>query len=120
MSHRPDPVSGSQASSSTYAGIFGLDRAPRWAKEINFVITVSGAPVILLLVWSTAEIGDYNIPSFNLPTLLWFSYPANLILLWMRLSGLRWRAILAASLLIALLYSSIALFLTIARGIVIN
>jgi len=80
-----------------YYGLLGLDRLPRVVKIINLCVSVTIGSGLAFISWFD-HIYD-GVPSYiSLPFLpLVFAWPLCAVLLWLRLTGIRWFWCLIAS-----------------------
>ena len=85
-----------------YAGLLGLDRLPALAKLANWAATIGLGTLLALFSWRH-HLGRevyYQWHPLNWPLLLLFTWPLCAAVIWLRLTGLRWRwALLAAALI---------------------
>ena len=90
-----------------YGGLLGLDGLhPAW-KVLNLVLTVVIGTKLAWASWYR-PIADnhitYDFVPFSWPLIFLFAWPICALILWLRLTGLRWRWGLLAGILILAIY----------------
>jgi hypothetical protein len=94
----------------SYQGPLGLDGLPPAKKTFNLILTVLVGTVLAVFSWFGRLFeGDviYQLSPFAWPLIFLFAWPTCGVILWLRITGLKWRWSIFAAALVLGLYSVI-------------
>ncbi len=93
-----------------YAGLLGLDRLPAIVKLVNCGVTVGLGIILAVDSWAPHLGRDiyFRWHPLNWPLVLLFSWPLCTAVIWLRLTGLRWRWAFLAAAMICVAYAGLA------------
>ena len=97
-----------QKKDQPYHGLFGLDKLPNRAKALNFGLTLIIGAIIAVLAWVPPSLDSGN-PLYELSPPAWtllclLGWPIFAIILWLRLTGIKWSKSFLAVLLIMVFF----------------
>jgi len=89
-----------------YTGLLGLDGLHPGLKALNFVATILIGTWLAFYSWFSAMYNSviYDLQPFAWPLIFLFAWPICAVILWLRLTGLKWRWGFFAAVLIFVLY----------------